>query len=148
MQVELKKFDEQSITFAKLTQVQDQLLALAREHGCTLKKASPRAKGKVDFVPNANLTEKESSKDAQDEFKAEFELHQCGLALSVAGELAQILSFMRAVREQTWIASADQLFLRREASSGGNMSLELDLNFWSLQKKRSGEFGETQPPKA
>ena len=148
MRAELESIDDQSITFSELTQVQDQLLALARQHGCTLKKASPRAKGTVDFKPTIHLTEKDASKDTLDEIKIEFELQQSVLALNVAGDLTHILSFMKAIRDQPWIASSDQLVLRREANAGGHMSLELELNFLSLQRKKSREFGETPSPKA
>lgn len=152
MQSELKSLDEQSISYTELTQVQDQLLALARKHGCTLKKTSPRAKGTIDFKPvkssqglEPNL---ERTKDAQEDIKAEFELHQAALALNVSGDLVHILSFLKAVREQTWIASADQLTLRREGNTAGNMCLELELVFMSLQRKKSGEFGDSPGPRA
>jgi hypothetical protein len=148
MRAELTQLDEQSITFAELAQVQDQLLALARKHGCTLKKASPRAKGTLDFIPKTHSRQNEPNKETPEEAKAEFELSQAGLALNVSGDLTHILSFMKAIREQPWIASADQLILRREASTGGNMSLELELIFMSLQRKKSGEFGESPAPRA
>ena len=147
MQSELKRLDEQTITFAELTQIQDRLLALARQQGCTLKKASPRSKSAVDFKSKAKTQDNQTNSEGQDEPKAEYELLQAGLALNVSGDLAHILSFMKAVREQPWIASTDQLTLRREASSGGSMSLELELNFLSLQQKKSGEFGETLAPR-
>lgn len=148
MQAELKRFDEQSITFSELTQVQDQLLALARQHGCTLKKASPRSKGIVDFKSSTNSKENEARKDLPDDPHAEFEMHQSCLALNVAGDLVHILSFMKAIREKSWIASTDQLSLRREANSGGNMSLEMELNFLSLQRKKPTEFSEAPAPRA
>lgn len=144
MQDELNQIDNQSITFAELTQVQDQLLALARKHDCTLKKASPRNKGTADFKPAKKTTDNQES--VQDDSVPEFEMNQAGLAINVAGDLNHILGFMKAIREQSWIAATDQLTLRREANSGGKMSLEMELNFISLQRKKS-EFGETMSPK-
>ncbi len=147
MQAELKQFDEQSIIYSELTLVQDQLLALARKHGCTLKKASPRSKGSVEFKPKFKVKENETSKDVQEDANSEFELHQATLALNVSGDLVHILSFMKAIREQTWIAATDQLTLRREANSGGNMALEMELNFLSLLRKKAMEFGESPAPR-
>lgn len=147
MQAELKQIDEQSITYAELTQVQDQLLALARLHNCTLKKASPRVKGTVDFKAKANSKDTDSNNDVPEDAVPEFEIHHAGLALNVAGDLTHILSFMKAIREQTWFAATDQLTLRREANSGGSMALEMELNFLSLQRKKTSDFGETPAPR-
>lgn len=144
MQEELNQIDLQSITFAELTQVQDQLLALARKYDCTLKKASPRIKGTSDF--KTAKTNRDPQESNSDESAPEFEMNQAGLALNVAGDLNQILTFMKAIREQSWFASTDQLTLRREANAGGKMSLEMELNFISLQRKKS-EFGEPVPPR-
>ena len=148
MQAEVKQIDEQSITHSELTQVQDQLLALARQHSCTLKKASPRIKGTVDFKAKIPTKDNETNKDDPDDRPPEFEMQQAGLSLNVNGELDHILSFMKAIREQAWFVSTDQLTLRREANSGGHMALEIELNFLSLQPKKTSEFGESPSPRA
>ena len=147
MQVNLKRIEEQSITFAELTQVQDQLLALAKEHPCTLKKASPRVKGTTDFKPSRESNDRPGNPETYDEVAVEFQVNQAGLAINVAGELDHILSFMKAVREKTWFACTDQLTLRREANTGGKMALEMELNFMSLQRKNSPEFDLANAPK-
>ena len=147
MQAELKQIDEQSVSYTELTQVQDQLLALARQNNCTLRKASPRVKGTVDFKTKANSKDNESYNDGLEDAVPEFEIHQACLVLNVAGDLTRILSFMKAIREQTWVATTEQLTLRRESNNVGGMSLEMELNFLCLQRKKTSDFGETPAPR-
>ena len=148
MQAELKQLDEQSVTYAELNLVQDHLLALARRYSCTLKKASPRVKGTIDFKTRLNTKDNESNRDGPDDALPEFELQQAGLSLNLSGDLDHLIAFMKAIREQAWFVSTDQLTLRREANIGGNMALEIELNFLSLQPKRTSEFGESPSPRA
>jgi hypothetical protein len=134
---QLKGYDEQAITFSKLNQVQDELLILAKKHGCTLKKASPRDRETVPFG-NDSDQEKEVSSDPNDpnSSKHELELIQSSLSLNIAGDLNHIVAFLKAIRDQPWIAQTSQLILRREQNTNGGMSLEMELTFGKLQIKQ------------
>jgi hypothetical protein len=134
---QLKGYEEQAITFRKLNQVQDELLILAKKHGCTLKKASPRERETIPFG-NETSQNKEPSSDPNDpnSNKRELELIQSSLSLNIAGDLNHIVTFLKAIRDQPWIAQTSQLILRREQNTNGGMSLEMELTFGKLQIKQ------------
>jgi hypothetical protein len=143
MQREWDAIEARSIQESELPAVQDRILALAREHGCQSKKASPRNSQARPFEAGAA---ERGSANAPEGIKSPFEIHEVGLALSIEGDLEHTLEFLRALQRQTWYATASQIVLRRDPAKPGNMALELELKFASLHRKRSQlPFSEDRP---
>ncbi len=137
MNSQLSEFDKRAISEAKLSDVQDQLLGLAKKHDCTIKKASPRGvlvRELTTHKPSGSEANANDPNNLPGTVHKEFEVHDAGLALNIEGELKATLDFLEAVNRQPWFTSTRQLVLRRDPSQPSRISTELELRFASLRQ--------------
>lgn len=142
---ELEKAEQRAITEPELAAVQDEILALAKHHGCMPKKASPRGKQVRDFVSDLGTADRPGSDI--DPRHGLLEIQEIGLALSIEGDLKHTLEFLQAVRKQPWYCSVGQMVVRRDPVKASNMSLEMDLRFSSLHRKQKDTDPAASPPR-
>ncbi len=145
----LAELEKRTILEAELASVQDQLLSLAKECGCTIKKASPRGKFVRNFedkslannvgVTPITLNDGSLQRDAQ------FEVHDACLALSIEGDLKPTMDFLQAIKLLPWIASTRQLVLRRDPARASYLATELELQFSSLHECQNRSAGDPPP---
>lgn len=132
----LADIEHRAITESELTAVQDEILALAKQHGCMPKKASPRNMQVRDF-PSVSLHRPMDQPGIENDPKqVQLEIQEVGLALSIEGDLKHTLDFLSAIKQQTWYCSTSQLVLRRDPTKASQMTLEMDLRFSSLHRKQ------------
>ena len=137
MKSAIAKLEDRAVTESELAKIQDELLSLAKQYNCTLKKASPRgtivrafevSKKTFDMPPlNGSLP----VAGGQDK---EFDVHEIGLALSFEGELKATMEFLDAIKKQPWFISTYQLGLRRDLNNASRLATELELRFSSLHR--------------
>lgn len=134
---QLSEFEKRAISEAELSEVQDQLLSLAKEHNCTIKKASPRGVLVREFTTSKPTGLEANVNDPNrvpGTVHKEFEIHDAGLALNIEGELKATLDFLETVKKQPWFTSTRQLVLRRDPSQPSRIATELELRFASLHQ--------------
>ena len=137
MNSQLSAFDKRAISEAELSNVQDQLLGLAKKHDCTIKKASPRGvlvRELITIKPSGLQPNADDPNKVPGMGHKEFEVHDAGLALNIEGELKATLEFLEAVKKQPWLTSTRQLVLRRDPIQASRISTELELRFASLHQ--------------
>lgn len=142
---ELEEAERRAITETELTAVQDEILALAKQHGCMPKKASPRSKQVRDLVSLRQPGTSEQPGLQGDPRYGLLEVQELGLALSIEGDLKHTLEFLQAIKKQPWYCSTSQMVIRRDPVKASNMALEMDLKFLSLQRKQQDPT--VAPPK-
>lgn len=144
----IAELDKRAIVESELASVQDQLLGLAKEYGCTIKKASPRGKlvrnfedktrpriGDVPFTLNDGSIQREK----------QFEIHDACLALSIEGDLKPTMAFLEAVKQLPWLVTTRQLVLRRDPNRASYLATELELQFSSLHECQNRSAGDPLP---
>jgi hypothetical protein len=144
----IAELEKRAILESELASVQDQLLAIAKEHGCLIKKASPRGTMVRNFE-DKTMPKREDAVVASNESSTQqdkrFEIHDATLALSIEGDLTPTMAFLEALKKLPWLASTRQLVLRRDANRASYLATELELQFSSLHEIQNRSAGEVRP---
>jgi hypothetical protein len=134
---EIEQLNQRAITEEEIASIQDKLIELAKKHGCTLKKVSPRSvyiRPLVEKNPT-NAAEHRDETSGLPGSRREFEVHEAGLTLSSEGDFQNTLRLLDAIKNANWLTSTHQLVLRRDPVQASILAMELELNFLSLKLK-------------
>ena len=135
---ETQQLNQRAISEEEIASIQDKLIELAKMHGCTLKKVSPRSvyvRPLVEKKSLSNATEHREEASGMPGNREEFEVHEAGLTLSSEGDFQSTLRLLDAIKNANWFISTHQLVLRRDPAQASILAMELELNFLSLKLK-------------
>ncbi len=142
------ELEKRAILESELASVQDQLLAIAKEHGCLIKKASPRGTMLRNFEDKTKPKQADASPVPNDlslPKESRFEIHDATLALSIEGDLTPTMAFLEEVKQLPWFASTRQLVLRRDPNRASYLATELELQFSSLHEIQNRSSSDAPP---
>jgi hypothetical protein len=127
-----------AITEEELPSVQDRMIELAKEHGCTLKKVAPRGSVVRPLIEKDPSVQQEAPDpdSLDDQLPMAYDVREVGLSLSSEGDLTSTLNLLDAVRQQPWFVSTRQMVIRRDPAKPSNLTLEFEMNFNSLQPQQ------------
>jgi hypothetical protein len=144
----IAELEKRAILESELASVQDELLAIAKEHGCKIKKASPRGTTIRNFEDKTKKKREDATvalNDGSMQQDKRFEIHDATLAVSIEGDLIPTMAFLEAVKKLPWLASTRQLVLRRDSNRASYLATELELQFSSLRETNNRVAGGGPP---
>ncbi len=132
----IAKHQQRIVNAERLPQIQDQLVRLAKEKHCNLKKSTPKGH-------NARPLGERGLKDELTDLlhtpinEADFVLHQEVLAINLEGSLENLSAFMRGVAQQNWLCSTDEMTMYQRPDESDYLVLELELTFHDVVPKKN-----------
>lgn len=142
----MAEHERRMVTAAEITDVQDKLVAIAKQTHCNLKKSASKGsqrrplgdKGLADSQSDARRSVEESP----------FLLNQESLTVSVEGPLNNLLTFLSEIKSQRWLCSADEVAFTRRADDGERLALEMDIVFHDVRPNAAylAYLADERPP--
>ncbi len=150
VKAELSDLERSMVGMDLMPKIQSELMELARDSGCQLRKAVIQSGSTVTWEP-------EKTEPSQAELEAEmadpaamrvaekespYRLSTEQLSLSLTGTLKQTFDFLDRIRERNWLMRVAQISFSRDADGRGQLVVEANLAFHKLVRQ---EMADAEP---
>jgi hypothetical protein len=122
----------QCVTPARIPQVRDEMIAMIRDCGGSLRALEIENGQTRPWAANDDDPRTRQMPDFGTE--SEFLLHTHSLSLSVVGSLDAVLSIIEQVNNHHWLMNIDTLSLKPLASGDSQISLEVNITLYGLMR--------------
>ena len=139
----MAEHERRMVTAAEIADVQDKLVAIAKQTHCNLKKSTPKGSQRRPLGERGLADPQADAQQSVEE--SPFVLNQEALTVSVEGHLSNLLTFLSEIESQHWLCSADEVAFTRRAEDGERLALEMDIVFHDVRPNEAYLADELPP---
>ena len=144
VQQEMQAIEQTMVGVEQMQSIQSELMELARECGCQLRKAAIQSGSSLTWE-----AEREEQAVPEPDLPAvgtesPYRLTTEQLGLTLTGTLTQTLEFLDRIRQKPWLLRVAQINLSRDGESRGQMIVDANLAFHKLVRQEKSEL-ESMP---
>lgn len=129
---ECQAHESAMISGVQLPKVQSELMDMAREHGCQLRKSVSQP-GETETW-NSLRRERMTQDELFDAGESPYQLAVEQLSLTLEGSVEQTFDLLQAVKKQGWLSKVSQVSFARSPERADRLMIEATIAFYKLTK--------------
>lgn len=131
---QLERFEGSMIDAQQMPSVKSQLLEIAKDAKCQLRKSVSQTGSTEDWTGLAE--EQEDSKTGFYREESPYQLEREHLNVSLEGSIEQTLTFLEQLRENKWLMQVSRIRFSRTEDGERRLATEVNLTFFKLIKRK------------